>query len=257
MRLELLASLKTGMTRLRQKGGASATALYDLLNGWIDQSGSPQARQGTTPIHRLPPLTKGLCFFKGKMVVFSHVPTDPGHEDFVCIVLRHPDGNETPIQRIWFSEPFVGQLYIVAEFVNGDVYHYWAIDADTWQADTFYLQGGLVQPTVPNGLTYSAARVGEPGPAWQAGVARQVGDIIEPTVYNGFYYECVATYGDSPASGATEPTWPTTTGAQVTEETSGNNVAPPVSGGVPPPGGSVPPGYENPGGSRPPGTIER
>lgn len=257
MRIELLASLKTGMTRLRQKGGASPTALYDLVNGWIDQSGAPVVRQGTLPIHRLPALTEGLCYFNGKFVVFSHVVVDPGSDEFVCIVLRHPSGNEVPIRRIWFSEPFVGQLYVVAEFEDDSTYHYFAADADVWEADTFYLQGGIVQPTAANGFTYTAARVGEPGPAWAPGVAREVGDIVEPTVYNGYYYECIATYGDNPASGPTEPTWPTSAGAQVIEETSGNTTAPPASGGVPPPGGSVPPGYTNPGGSRPPGTIER
>lgn len=257
MRMELLASLKTGMTRLRLKGGASPTALWDLVNGYIEENGAPTAREGTSPIHRLTAGTEGLCFFRDKLVVFSHVPVDPGDPEFVCIVLRHPDGNDEPIKRIWFSEPFVGQLYVVAEFENGDTYHYWAIDADSWQADTFYLQNGMVQPTVPNGFTYVASRVGEPGPAWQAGVARTVGDIVEPTVYNGYYYECVATYGDSPASGAVEPTWPTTAGAQVTEETAGNNLPPPTSGGTPPSSG-IPPGYGNPGGSRPPndyGTI--
>lgn len=249
--MELLSSLKTGITRLRTKGGASPTALYDLVNGYIDSSGSPVVRHGARGYHRLPTGTKGLTLFEGRFVVFSHTIVAMTDPEFVCVVLRHPTDPNSPIKRVWFAQPFVGFLYVAAEFENGDTYHYWAVDADAWQANTTYLENGVVQPTVANGFTYAAHRVGEPGIMWAAGVARQVGDIVEPTEYNGFYYTCIATYGDNPASGPTEPDWPTIAGGQVIEETSGPSVTPPTTAPPPPDTGYVPPGYENPGGSRP------
>lgn len=252
--MQLLTTLKTGMQRLRSKGGASPQSLWDLQNGYIDQDGSPTNRPGTEGIARLPKfMTKGLTYFKGEMIVFSHVKCDVP-DGFRCVTLRHPTIRNTWLKRVWFAEPFVGSLYVSAEFVNGDVYHYFAVDADTWEAETVYIEGGAVRPTFANGFTYIAGRTDEPGQAWAPRVARQVGDIIEPTVFNGYRYVCIETYGDTPASGDVEPTWPTTAGATVIEETSGQINAAPPTGGMPPPGGVQPPGYTNPGGSRPVGT---
>lgn len=248
LRMELIASLKTGITRLRTKGGASPQALYDLVNGFVDASGAPTSRPGVSQMHVTPAGTKGCTTFNGKIVVFANEVIDPGDARFECLVLRHPTDPTALLRTIHFAGPIAGALFVTAEFDDGEVFDYWMESADTWEAETVYFQNGLVQPTVPNGFVYRATRLDEPRLAWAAGVARTVGDEIEPTTYNGYWYECVDTLGNNPASGQTEPTWPTDDGAQVIEETSAtatpSNPNPPT-GGVPPTGGTVPPRYEN------------
>ncbi len=52
-------------------------------------------------------------------------------------------------------------------------------------------------------------------PVWAASTAYNVGDRVEPTTANGFVYECTT----AGTSDATEPAWPTTEGATVTDGT--------------------------------------
>jgi hypothetical protein len=52
-------------------------------------------------------------------------------------------------------------------------------------------------------------------PAWSNGVVKALGDAVRPTARNGYTYECTT----AGTTGSTEPTWPTTVGATVTDGT--------------------------------------
>lgn len=222
-----LTAIDGGIVRLRTKGGASPRSLYDLLNGYVTAARTVQVRPGTIRTASLPAGTKGLTAFDGELHVFSSsvivVPTG-----FVSHVLTHPeyfDGIASPgdyaLAQIHFAEPFLGFLYVVAEFVNGDVYHFWLQSGGPWEANKIYRNGDIVEPTTPNGLAYQATRLSAPLPSWAANVPRADGDMIEPTTYNDYFYTVVDTVGANPASGATEPTWPEADGARVFEDTEG------------------------------------
>lgn len=256
MRPVSLNAVKSGMTRLRDKGAPSPESLYELTNGYRTAAGSIRNRPGTRIDIILPPGTKGLVGFEGKQHVFCAEPvtiSDVGYVtglEYVAHILRHPTDLGRELAVIHFAQPFMGFLYVVAEFDNGDVYHYWLEEIDTWEAQTVYSEGDRVAPTVPNGFMYRATRLTSAGTPWAPNVTRTVGEVIEPTTSNGFSYECIATTGANPASGATEPNWPASDGAIVIELTDGDPTTPPepVVTDPPPSGG----GYTNPGGARPP-----
>lgn len=232
MRAYALTTAQGGINRLRDKGSPDKDSLYDLLNGYVTQTNSIKPRPGTRLAYTLPEGTKGLAAFQDKLHVFSSdvvASTDPM---VVVNVLRHPSGNPYPLLAIHFAAPFLGFLYVAAEFVNGDVYHYWLQSSSGWSANTFYRVGDIVTTTPPNGFFYRAQRAGDPGVAWAPNVARTVGDKVEPTVYNGYEYTVTATYGANPRSGATEPTWPAEAGATVEENTDGAAPATPTTGGT-------------------------
>jgi len=213
-----LSAVKAGITRLRDKGGASPDSLYDLLNGHVDASRSPVQRPGTAVDAILPPGTVGLCAFQGKLHVFSSNFVDPGDDRYVVDILRHPNVDYAGgLSRIHFAKPFLGFLYVVAEFENGDVFHYWLQFKGNWLPLTFYKIDDTVKPSTPTGFFYKATSVDNP-PAWNPSTKYALGDVVQPTVYNGYKYTVVEADGDNPASGTTEPTWPTTDGAQVTED---------------------------------------
>lgn len=237
-----------GINRQRIKGGPKPDTLYDLLNGYVDGSGAVQSRPGTRTVFKLPAGTRGMCAFDGEMVVFSHKVVEDIPDGVKLEVLTHPQSPDIPLATIHFAGPFLGPLYVTAEFDDGQVFDYWLRSTDTWKAETAYRLDQLVQPSVPNGYVYRPHRLTDPGEIWAPSVERDVGDVVEPTVANGFEYEAVEAYGSPPRSGTVEPEWPTEAGAVVVEESDVETTPPPTQTPPPP---AVPPRYENPGGGKP------
>ena len=237
-----------GINRQRVKGGPKPDNLYDILNGHVDASGAVLSRPGTRHVHSLPAGTVGICAFGGKLYVFSDRPRAVP-DGVACEVLRHPNTASLQLRHIHFAAPMMGALYVVAEWSNGEVYHYWSRGAQAWKPNAVYSAGQTASAVVANGFTYEPHRVAAPGPIWQAGVERKVGDTVEPSVFNGYEYVVVEAIGTPARSGTAEPAWPTSPGAAVIEEA---DVAPTTSGEQAQPPPVIPPGYDNPGGSRPP-----
>lgn len=159
---------------------------------------------------------------------------------FVLDILLHPFDPDAELVAIHFAEPFLGALYVVAEFDDGGIYHYWLQNADPWEANHEYTANVFVTPTDPNGFTYIGTRLGQPFPAWTPGAPRTAGNgssippsIIEPTEYNEYYFTAIDTQGDNPSSGTVEPVWPTVTGATIVENSDGSTPA--SSGSATPP----------------------
>ena len=241
MRPVSLTTAKGGINRQKVRAGARADSLYDLVNAYPSESGEVRPRPGTTLDATLPEGTVGLTGFRNLKWVYAKesVVVPAG---YALEILRHPTLPELDISVIHFAEPFLGYLYVVAEFDNGDIFHYWLQPLSAWQANTVYLEGTLVSPTAANGYAYKATRIGDPNPLWQANVPRQIGDRVEPTVPNGYYYEVVEVFGANPSSGPNEPVWPAEDGATIDENVDGSPATappattPPVTAPVVPPG---------------------
>lgn len=217
-----LTTVKGGINRQRFKGAARQDVLYDLLNGYITDEKTVFVRPGTFRVASLTPGTKGLCSFNGEKHVFASA-TQSVPTGFVLHVITHPSADGSAINKIWFAQPYMGFLYVVADFVGhtGEYYHYWLQTGEEWQADHIYRHGEIVAPSTPNGFAYQASRLNPPNLAWAPGVQRTVGDVIEPTVYNDYQYEVIDTLGTNPRSGDTEPEWPVEDGAQISEDADG------------------------------------
>lgn len=217
MRVVALNALTSGISRLRTKGGADPQTLYDLENAFVTIAGTIKSRPGTVQHAALPAGTKGLCAFNGGLVVFSdQEQTMP--DGFTCEVLTHPTNSELTLAEIHFAGPFLGYLYVVAEWSDSSVFHYWLRSADEWQAETAYKEGDLVQPTEPNGFVYRAYRLNAAGTPWAPNVARTIGDVVEPTTPSGYQHTVVDTLGTNPRSGEVEPGWATTAGGITIED---------------------------------------
>ncbi len=186
MRQQNLSAVKAGITRLRDKGGASPDSLYDLLNGYVTAARTIKCRPGTRIEVVLPPGTKGLVWFQGKFVVFSHLVVDSGTSRVEVEVIRHPTAPATPIKDIHFALPFLGYLYVVAEFADGLIRHYWLEKGEVWQPNHIYLPGTLVRPTEGNGMAYRVESDRAGYTPWAPNVGRALGDVVVPVVDNGY-----------------------------------------------------------------------
>lgn len=216
MRPITLSNLKMGINRLRTKGGASPSSLYDLQNAYITSDGSVNPREGTNRFAQLTSSTKGLMADDGIFNVFSITPiVVPG--GFQDNVLVNPNDATQAIVKIWFAKPFMGFPYVVAEFANGDVFHYWLQSSGTWAPKTVYTNSTLILPTVPTGFAYLAQRVSAVNPTWSPETSTALNAIVEPTEYTGYMYKAVAVAGAAPHTGETEPVWPTVSAGTIQE----------------------------------------
>lgn len=245
---QVLGRLQRGIDRTRTRGDADVSSLYELTNAYITTAGRVKKRDGFSlitqggklPVFALDANTKGLFSAGGKLHTFYAVDGVNKMAGVEHHRLPPPPSNVAlTLTAIHFCALFLGGLYVVAEFSDGSIWHYWLRSATTatWQANTVYMNGDAVQPTVQNGYYYTASSPKMPA-AWAPNVKRAVGDVVQPTVYNGWQYTVIEVDGDNPASGATEPKWPTTDGAQVYEDVD-NTPAPttPTTGSGGTPGG--------------------
>ena len=237
MRAQYLSAVKAGITRLRDKGGASEDALFDLVNGYVTAARTIRMRPGARLPLTLPPGTVGLTSFRGAFVVFADAVTPPG-PGYSVVVLKHPSNGAATLREIHFSLPFLGYLYVVAEFSDGSTYHYWLEEGKPWAAGTTYLPGALVSPSVANGLAYRLLDTGSGHAPWEAYATRTVGDIVVPTTANGYRYTVTGVSSNGARSGDTEPNWPADAGATVNEDVAIEN--PYANAGSGTAGGSVP-----------------
>lgn len=217
MRPVPLTVLKGGINRLKIKGGVSAQQLYDLTNAYITQAGTIVPREGTIRNATLNSSTVGLAAFKGQLNVFSTtLQTVPS--GYVDNLLVHPTNPAATLTKIWFAKPFLGFLYVAAQFSTGDIFHYWLQSNGPWAANTVYKTGAIVTPLAsPNGLAFQAVRDVPQNSTWQPQATVTAGTVFEPSTYTGFMYRAVAVAGSSPHTGSTEPTWATTIGGVVQE----------------------------------------
>lgn len=248
-----LSAVKAGITRLRTKGGASEDSLYDLANAYVTAARTIKPRPGSSRHATLPEGTVGLALFNGVFQVFSDRGIVGMPANFNLNVLSHPEpdpDNPPSLVRIWKAEPFMGGLYVVAEWSDQvgtrKAYHYWiqTVSAGDWKPETIHMLYDKVTPTLQNGIAYEAHRLLPADPVWQPNVERALNDAVEPTTFNGYRYVAIEVIGSPPKSGAVEPNWIAREGALVIEEADVPIQRPPVQN--PPP--TTPPGYQNPGG---------
>lgn len=226
MRSVVLSTQKGGISRLREKGGASPETLMMLRNAYVTTAKTIKQRPGFPVEFDLTPGTVGLASYDGKFFTFSNafvVHADPRVE---TIVLRDPVDPTLGVAKIHFAQTFLGRLYVSAEFTNGVIRHYWVTNAPAWAPNTVYGYQQQAVPLIPNGFVYVVSNV-DGTQAWSAGETITVGTIRQPTVYSGFKFEAVAVTGSAPIlTSDVEPVWPTTEGEQIIEYTYGGTTPP-------------------------------
>jgi len=213
-----LTVLSGGINRLRVKGGAAADQLYDLKNAWITNAGAVLPREGTIRTATLNSSTVGLAAANGQFNIFSSsYSTATLPAGYVLNVLSNPTNTTSSPTKIWFAKPFMGFLFVVAQFSDASVHHYWLQNNGTWTSSTDYTSASIVLPPTLNGLAYQGVRDFPLQPMWTANTNITSASYVEPTTPTGFAYQAITTTGSPVHTGAVEPVWPTVAGGIVQE----------------------------------------
>lgn len=171
---------EAGLDRRKGRAHSDANRLWEMKNAHVTTGWRIRKRPGTTEhINLANQAQKGLFAYGGELNTFG-APIGVADPNVAYHEVPHPTGASTP-ERVLHAVIYEGFIYVVVQFFNGDVYHYY-LDED---------------------------------PQWEATTAYTLGDFREPTTRNGLRYE-VTTAGTSDSG---EPTWPTTVGATVADGT--------------------------------------
>lgn len=211
-----VANLRTGIDRTRRFGVTEIDRLWRLVNGYVNDAGRVVKRPGFVG-NDATALCRGLYGFRGKLHTFCHIPQVNSWPALLVInVLRHPTGGAAVLSKVHSVSLALGSMYVVAEFADGVVKHYWLQPVTSWSPNLKVELRQLIKPTNYLGWVYEITSVPTIN-AWEPNTVYAVAAQIQPTAGNTFYYEAMATTGTNPKSGDAEPDWPETVGHQVIE----------------------------------------
>lgn len=113
--------------------------------------------------------------------------------------------------EINFTSDSIKVMLLTSSYTPDRTLHDYVDDVRAYEVSgAGYTAGGVALASKT--ITYVAANSAT---AWAASTAYAVGDVVRPTVATGHCYRCIV----AGTSGATEPTWPTVNGQNVTDGT--------------------------------------
>lgn len=119
-----ITDFKLGIDRRKSRVNGQPGSLWTLTNGVISRGGEVQRCKAFVPVFTVPG-THGLGAVGGQLFVFGHleglsVPAGVNYQRLV-----HPHNGALALTRVLDVEPFDGELYVIAEFSDGNVFHYY------------------------------------------------------------------------------------------------------------------------------------
>ena len=122
-----------GLDTRRMEETTSGGALVVATNGHISRGGEFEKRAAFVPVYTLPAGTVGLAAGALNLTVFGSDPAPGGlSTDLRYQRLQHPDGT-TPLVKIKSYDLFSSKIYVVAEFDDGSIFHFYdGVRVEDW-----------------------------------------------------------------------------------------------------------------------------
>ncbi len=121
----LIDNFRAGMDRRNKRISGKPGTLWTGKNGHITRGGDWERRKKFVDTYSLPSgNTKGLAVTNGQLFVFGE-SASPGTIPSGVTYQRLAHPSSSAISKILSVTLFSGKLYVIAEFANGDVYHYY------------------------------------------------------------------------------------------------------------------------------------
>ena len=118
----LVSDFKAGMDRRRSQAAGAAGTLWTAENCFVSRGGDIVRAKKFVPTYTLPANTFGLAEIKDQLYVFGSAaaPSMPTGVQYQ----RLQSGSDN-MTRVLDAEVFDGGLYVVAEFDDGGIYHFY------------------------------------------------------------------------------------------------------------------------------------
>lgn len=124
MSYALIQDFKAGIDRRKSIDTAPEGSLWDLVNAHITRGGEIEKRKAFATKYTLPAGTFGLHSANNQLYVFGS-GVDPGVPSGVNYQrLQHSD-SATSMSAVLHAESFDGKPYVIAEFTDGAIFHYY------------------------------------------------------------------------------------------------------------------------------------
>ena len=119
-----ISDFKYGMDRRRSQFSGIPGTLWILRNAFISRGGDIVRAKKFDPAYSLPAGTFGLAGLKGQPYVFGSA-TSPVGLPFGVQYQQLAAPSTPTMVRVLDAKPVDGKLYVVAEYDNGNVYHFY------------------------------------------------------------------------------------------------------------------------------------
>jgi hypothetical protein len=139
-----LDDFRLGIDRRRSELVADDLGLVECKNAYVTTGYAITKRPGLDSLGgTLGAASKGLFIFNNQFITVSHAavthPTLSGHgigtgkisATILNLVLPNPDSGSDLVARVWQMLVFNRKLYIVVEYVSGDIRHFYPRDYDS------------------------------------------------------------------------------------------------------------------------------
>lgn len=117
----LIEDFKLGLDRRRSRETGVPGSLWTLVNAHITRGGEIERMKKPVPMHTLPADTFGMA--PDRLTVFGSAAAPSMPAGVTYQRLQHPDG--IAMSGVLDVEVFDGKLYVIAEFVDGTVHHFY------------------------------------------------------------------------------------------------------------------------------------
>ena len=142
-----------GLDTRRMEETTAGGALVVARNGHISRGGEFEKRAAFVPTYQLPAGTIGMAAGALNLTVFGSAPAPVGlPTDLRYQRLQHPDG-VTPLVRVKSYDLFASKIYVVGEFQDGSIHHFYdGVRVDDWYDGraraSFDITGGSVTAAI-------------------------------------------------------------------------------------------------------------
>lgn len=152
------------------------SSLIEAVNGHVDRGGQFEKRAAFVAAYTLPAGTLGLAYDRNSLVVFGTGAEPPGMPAGVRYQrVEHPTTPALTLVTVPSFDLYAGLVYVVAEYSDGSIYHFYngtavADFADGRARTSFQVTGGSIMPATPAVGSFEVT-------GGSSGVGNQVADL--------------------------------------------------------------------------------